>query len=1234
MRLEPVKMDTGARETCLPGTRRNFLNNLVNYLTDPSLPPGRNIIWLRGPPGSGKSALLNTVAQHFSELRRRGAFLSWDRNGDEPLQVFRTLAFQLASFNSTFAARLVAQIEKLLDAAFPLNAQFQRLVGEPLAKLARDHDLGPVVIVLDGLDEFGTAELRRKLLSALSAGLAKLPATFRVLIASQDDPDIRTALSSIRVDTWDVPIGDEPTASDISQFFRQWFNKIISTHDLPPNWPGEQVVRRLVDLADGLFMWASTAVHLISSGDPEEMLCQVLEVSERDPSLDALYRFALTHAFRTSDESKLNDARSILGAILSVFEQVTDDQISQLLGLKLGAVQDILSQLRPLIRWDPGRPIQLRHTSLSGFLCHPNRRQDMPWLFDTHSHYHDKLTAGCFGAMERDLKFNICGIETSYYRNKEIDGIQERVDRVITPALMYASRYWADHLELVSAPEPGSHPFGGAVINFIHHRFLYWIEVFSVKDQMSMIPRILLKVVSWVKVCQLSHVQGTADSRLTSATQRHELGLEAIISEAQNFVDAFEYPMGQSVPHIYLSALSFSPSESVLLRHMRDAFQNTLFVEGGGSEQSHAIHQTFGGHSGPVWSVAFSPDSTRIISGSGDTTIRIWDAGSGAAIGEPLQGHADLVCSVAFSPDGARAISGSYDRTVRIWDVVSSTPIGEPLRGHTSSVQSVVFSPDNARIISGSCDKTVRIWDAVSGAPIGEPLRGHSDIIHSVAPSPDGARIASGSSDNTVRIWDAMSGAPIGEPLRGHSDWVLSVAYSPNGTLIISSSFDKTARIWDAKSGAPISELLQYSSSFRSVAFSPDGTCIVSGAYDGTIRIWNAISGTPIGKPVRGNSGPVRSVAYSPDGACIVSGSDNGHVQLWGIVPGVPIIGPVQGHSRQIKLVAFSPDNASVVSCSGDMTVRIWDATTGAPIGEALRGHSASVYSIAFSPDGTRIISGSYDNTIRIWDSVSGMPIGEPLQGHSHLVQSIAFSPDGTRIVSGSCDKTVRIWDAVSGAPIGDPLRGHFHRVQLVAFSPDGSRIISASDKTIQIWDVMSGTPTGERLQVVHSDRMRFSPGNTCIISASDNRTIRIWNSASSSLTLGLPEGDSSSVRSAARSPDTHKVSPSDDRTVQSIPPFEGDTISAPHRAHSSFILSNTSSSRDANGAAIFPDGSLLHDDGWVTADGRLLFWVPPEHYVSLFRPNTVTLIGTPPAQLNMSRFVHGPRWMECQTGI
>ena len=162
------------------------------------------------------------------------------------------------------------------------------------------------------------------------------------------------------------------------------------------------------------------------------------------------------------------------------------------------------------------------------------------------------------------------------------------------------------------------------------------------------------------------------------------------------------------------------------------------------------------GHIGSVVSVAFSPDGKRIVSGSLDNTIRVWDIITGNQIGEPFTGHASDVLSVAFSPDGKRIVSGSFDSTIRIWDVATGKQIGEPLTGHTGSVIFVAFSPDGKRIVSGSCN-TIRIWDVATGKQISEPLRGHTDWIKSVAFSPDGKRIVSGSSDKTIRIWDFPS---------------------------------------------------------------------------------------------------------------------------------------------------------------------------------------------------------------------------------------------------------------------------------------------------------------------------------------------------------------------------------------------------------------------------------------------------------------------------------------------
>ena len=161
-----------------------------------------------------------------------------------------------------------------------------------------------------------------------------------------------------------------------------------------------------------------------------------------------------------------------------------------------------------------------------------------------------------------------------------------------------------------------------------------------------------------------------------------------------------------------------------------------------------------------------------------------------------FRGHTGNVTSVAWSPDGRRIVSGSYDNTLQLWDGANGKPIGAPLKGHTGIVSSVAWSPDGRRIVSGSWDDTLRLWDGASGKPIGAPLKGHIEPVISVAWSPDGRRIVSGSYDNTLRLWDGANGRPVGAPLKGHTSSVSSVAWSPDGTFFVSGSSDHTLRIW------------------------------------------------------------------------------------------------------------------------------------------------------------------------------------------------------------------------------------------------------------------------------------------------------------------------------------------------------------------------------------------------------------------------------------------------------
>ena len=112
-----------------------------------------------------------------------------------------------------------------------------------------------------------------------------------------------------------------------------------------------------------------------------------------------------------------------------------------------------------------------------------------------------------------------------------------------------------------------------------------------------------------------------------------------------------------------------------------------------------------------VWSVAYSPSGHHIISGSSDRTIRIWDAETSTAVGNPLEGHTDRVLSVAYSPDGRHIVSGSDDLTIRIWDAETGASVGSPLKGHAKSVNSVAYASDGQHIVSASDDGTIRVWE-------------------------------------------------------------------------------------------------------------------------------------------------------------------------------------------------------------------------------------------------------------------------------------------------------------------------------------------------------------------------------------------------------------------------------------------------------------------------------------------------------------------------------------------
>jgi eukaryotic-like serine/threonine-protein kinase len=283
----------------------------------------------------------------------------------------------------------------------------------------------------------------------------------------------------------------------------------------------------------------------------------------------------------------------------------------------------------------------------------------------------------------------------------------------------------------------------------------------------------------------------------------------------------------------------------------------------------------------------FSPDSQRLVSaGRNDNTIKVTDVATGTER-MTLSGHTGRVWSVAFSPDGKRIVSGSFDKTLRVWDAVTGKSL-MILRGHSDRVWSVAYSPDGNRIISGSYDGTVRVWDAEKGTEI-KSLTGHNARIETVAFSPDGKKIASGSWDKTVKVWDAETGDER-MTLVGHKAGIAAVTFSPDGTRIISGTSDRSVKVWDVETGDEIMTLDEHKHWVRSVAVSPDGKRIVSSCGDtvqdsgdnSEMKIWDLITGTEL---MTLRSTNLRSIAFSPDGHTIAIDSHNGVTLLESKMP-------------------------------------------------------------------------------------------------------------------------------------------------------------------------------------------------------------------------------------------------------------------------------------------------------------------------------------------------------------
>ncbi|HEY7051402.1 MAG TPA: TIR domain-containing protein [Mycobacterium sp.] len=410
--------------------------------------------------------------------------------------------------------------------------------------------------------------------------------------------------------------------------------------------------------------------------------------------------------------------------------------------------------------------------------------------------------------------------------------------------------------------------------------------------------------------------------------------------------------------------------------------------------------------------LALSPDGHRVAVGSADGKIYVFDADTGAAVGPPLSGHTGPVVSVTYTADGTRIVSAG-DRTIHVWAAEPDHGIGRRLPGLASNgFLPAAVSPDGqvvaTRDVNNEAD--IALWRTDTGALVRTISTGQSGAVSALAWRPDGAAVASadGATD-TVRMWNAHTGEPDGPTLAGPSRAIGGLTFSPDGRHLVSLVVDSDPWLWDLSASPPRATVLRDDEDFvATVGFSADGHRLISVAPahtsgdDGAamktgnvfdvsseltpsaVRVWDTRTGKPAGPPIRGRSGrpmdlavaerqddpPVFAAAISPDGRRVLVSTMAGlrvHDVATGKSVGEPWIDTSGGNDPAVGLT-FTSDGTYAVSVDLQTSaLQFREAKTGRPVGNPMTGHTGNVIGVAFTADGNHIVSRGQSDGWMLW---------------------------------------------------------------------------------------------------------------------------------------------------------------------------------------------------------------------------------------------------------------------------